>query len=173
MPNSRQTSAMASPSRSRATKRRRSSITELAFHGIHTSRRTKAESVTHVSGTFCHLCLGPLIADTSAPISAAKRPFMRTSYSSPIVVRHLFREDYLNVSRRTLRLKVEQTTCSDHKTDNRSDYKPCRFSHFASKPRHFWRTIPWPPPGAWSPPGGFPFCGRVSFARGRSREQIA
>src|SRR5262245_23277638 len=60
MPNSRQTSAMASPSRSRATKRRRSSITELAFHGIHTSRRTKAESVTHVSGTFCHLCLGPL-----------------------------------------------------------------------------------------------------------------
>ncbi|WP_206745320.1 hypothetical protein, partial [Bradyrhizobium canariense] len=41
-------------------KRRRSSMTELAFHGIHTSRRTKAESVTHVSGTFCHLCLGPL-----------------------------------------------------------------------------------------------------------------
>src|SRR4249920_708319 len=60
MPNSRQTSVMASPSRSRATKRRRSSITELAFHGIHTSRRSKAESVTHVSGTFCHLCLGPL-----------------------------------------------------------------------------------------------------------------
>ncbi|WP_210332112.1 hypothetical protein, partial [Bradyrhizobium campsiandrae] len=24
------------------------------------SRRTKAESVTHVSGTICHLCLGPL-----------------------------------------------------------------------------------------------------------------
>src|SRR6185437_12361521 len=61
MPNSRQTSVMASPSRSRATKRRRSSITELAFHGIHTSHRTKAESVTHVSGTFCHLCLRPLI----------------------------------------------------------------------------------------------------------------
>ncbi|SPP94983.1 protein of unknown function [Bradyrhizobium vignae] len=32
----------------------------VAFHGIHTSRRTKAESVTHVPGTFCHLCLGPL-----------------------------------------------------------------------------------------------------------------
>src|SRR5260370_15357651 len=29
---------MASPSSRRATKRRRSSITELAFHGIHTSR---------------------------------------------------------------------------------------------------------------------------------------
>ncbi|WP_210318009.1 hypothetical protein, partial [Bradyrhizobium sp. ERR14] len=57
---SRQTSDMASPSRSRATKRRRSSMTELALHGIATSRRTKAESVTHVSGTFCHLCLGPL-----------------------------------------------------------------------------------------------------------------
>src|SRR4029077_14310696 len=63
MPNSRHTSAIASPSNRRATKRRRSSITELAFHGIHTSRRTKAESVTHVSGTFCHLCLGPLSLD--------------------------------------------------------------------------------------------------------------
>src|ERR1700760_2549675 len=61
MPNSRHTSVIASPSRRRATKRRRSSITELAFHGIDTSRGTKAESVTHVSGTFCHLCLGPLI----------------------------------------------------------------------------------------------------------------
>src|SRR5579864_8426130 len=60
MPNSRHTSVMASPSNRRATKRRRSSITELAFHGIYTSRRTKAESVTHVSGTKCHLCVGPL-----------------------------------------------------------------------------------------------------------------
>src|SRR5712675_2468969 len=51
---------MASPSNRRATKRRRSSITELAFHGIHTSRPQKAKSVTHVSGTECHLCLGPL-----------------------------------------------------------------------------------------------------------------
>ncbi|WP_210190761.1 hypothetical protein, partial [Bradyrhizobium canariense] len=51
-------------------KRRRSSMTELAFHGIHTSRRTKAESVTHVSGTFCHLCLGPLTV--SAPIAAVQ-----------------------------------------------------------------------------------------------------
>src|ERR1700757_2098036 len=63
MPNSRHTSVIVSPSNSRATNRRRSSITELAFHGIHTSRRTKAESVTHVSGTKCHLCLGPLNLD--------------------------------------------------------------------------------------------------------------
>src|SRR5215207_7263790 len=49
---------MASPSNRRATKHRRSSITELAFHGIHTSRQ-KAKSVTHVSGTKCHLCLRP------------------------------------------------------------------------------------------------------------------
>jgi hypothetical protein len=28
--------------------------------GINTPRK-KPESVTHVSGTFCHLCLGPLI----------------------------------------------------------------------------------------------------------------
>src|SRR5258706_15209946 len=34
---------MASPSSRRATKRRRSSITELAFHGIHTSRLQKSE----------------------------------------------------------------------------------------------------------------------------------
>src|SRR5713101_4229010 len=52
---------MASPSNRRATNRRRSSITELASHGIHTSRPQKAKSVTHVSGTKCHLCLGPLI----------------------------------------------------------------------------------------------------------------
>src|SRR5436190_9600593 len=58
MPNSRQTSVIASPSSTRATKHRRSSITELAFHGINTSRQ-RAKSVTHVSGTKCHLCLKP------------------------------------------------------------------------------------------------------------------
>src|SRR5439155_9711317 len=62
MPNSRHIWVIGSPSRSRATKRRRSSITELAFHGIDTSR-PKAESVTHVSGTKCHPCLGPLSPD--------------------------------------------------------------------------------------------------------------
>src|SRR6266498_2814884 len=59
---------MASPSNRRATKRRRSSITELAFHGIHTSRPQKAKSVTHVSGTECHPCLGPL--SLSGPLLA-------------------------------------------------------------------------------------------------------
>jgi hypothetical protein len=33
-------------------------MTELAFHGINTSRQ-KAKSVTHVSGTKCHLCPRP------------------------------------------------------------------------------------------------------------------
>src|SRR5215471_2811994 len=60
MPKSRHTSVIVSPSNSRATNRRRSSITELAFHGINTSRPQKAKSVTHVSGTKCHPCLGPL-----------------------------------------------------------------------------------------------------------------
>src|SRR5829696_7308564 len=50
---------MASPSSKRATKRSRSSITELAFQDIHTSRLQKSD---HVSGTKCHLCLGPLKA---------------------------------------------------------------------------------------------------------------
>src|SRR5262249_46228875 len=52
---------MASPSSRRPTKRRRSSITELSFQGIATSHlRIQARSVTHVSGTRCHLCLRPL-----------------------------------------------------------------------------------------------------------------
>src|SRR5271167_1824953 len=59
MPKSRHTSLMPSPSRRRATKRRRSCVTEHSFHGINTSR-PKAKSVTHVSGTVCHLCLRPL-----------------------------------------------------------------------------------------------------------------
>src|SRR5205085_1387770 len=58
MPNSRHISVRGSPSRMRATKRRRSSTTELSFHGINTSR-PKAKSVTHVSGTLCHPCLSP------------------------------------------------------------------------------------------------------------------
>src|SRR5215471_20154618 len=59
IPKSRQTWVIGSPSKRRATNRRRSSMTELSFHGIHTLRK-KAESVTHVSGTGCHLCLGLL-----------------------------------------------------------------------------------------------------------------
>src|SRR5580658_885691 len=59
MPKSRHTSLMPSPSRRRATKRRRSCVTEHSFHGINTSRQM-AKSVTHVSGTVCHLCLRPL-----------------------------------------------------------------------------------------------------------------
>src|SRR5262249_6186711 len=67
MPNPRQRSVMASPSRSRATKRRRSSTTEHSFQGIGTSRLplSQAESVTHVSGTICHLCLGALTDKSS------------------------------------------------------------------------------------------------------------
>src|SRR5260370_36040130 len=59
MPNARQTSLIASPASSRATNRRRSSITEHSFHGIQASPG-KGKGVTHVSGTICHLCLGPL-----------------------------------------------------------------------------------------------------------------
>ena len=55
---------MLSSSSRRATKRRRSSITELAVHGINTSRQM-AKSVTHVSGTKCHLSLRPLSHDAA------------------------------------------------------------------------------------------------------------
>lgn len=51
---------MASPSSRRATKRRRSFITEHSFQGISTSRSQERKGVTHVSGTICHLCLGSL-----------------------------------------------------------------------------------------------------------------
>src|SRR6266481_9268494 len=66
MPNARQTSLIASPSSSRATNRRRSSITEHSFHGINASPG-KGKGVTHVSGTICHLCLGPLRTAPAIP----------------------------------------------------------------------------------------------------------
>src|SRR5579863_6829761 len=49
---------MLSPSLSRITNRMGSSITELFFHGIPPAPLT-GKSVTHVSGTFCDLCLEP------------------------------------------------------------------------------------------------------------------
>jgi hypothetical protein len=52
-------SLIPSPSNSRATKRRRSSMTEVSLHGIDTSQSKKPKSVTHVSGTFCHPSLRP------------------------------------------------------------------------------------------------------------------
>ncbi|MBB4365453.1 hypothetical protein GGD65_006519 [Bradyrhizobium sp. CIR18] len=61
-------------------------MTELALHGIATSRRTKAESVTHVSGTFCHLCLGPLskqsLRKAVAPKPAGRRRARRLLWFS-------------------------------------------------------------------------------------------
>lgn len=57
MPKSRHTSLIPSPSRSRATKRRRSSITEVSLHGINTSRQKRkvlpmspVQFVTYLSG---------------------------------------------------------------------------------------------------------------------------
>ena len=41
----------------------RKHITEHSFHGIHASPG-KGKGVTHVSGTICHLCLGPLTANS-------------------------------------------------------------------------------------------------------------
>src|SRR5215207_9146369 len=84
MPKARQSGAIGSPSRSCATNRRRSSITEHSFHGIHTSRFwEKAEGVTHVSGTNCHPCLGPLTSlngRVHRPVRQPHRP--RTLYPS-------------------------------------------------------------------------------------------
>src|SRR5208337_4733528 len=46
--------------RRRATNCRRSSITEHSFHGIHSFLPKRGKSVTYVSGTICHLCVGSL-----------------------------------------------------------------------------------------------------------------
>ena len=59
IPNSLQRSAIGSPASRRATNCTLSSITEHSFHGIHFLLK-KGESVTYVSGTFCHLCVGSL-----------------------------------------------------------------------------------------------------------------
>src|SRR5215472_5327859 len=58
MPNSRHSEAIVSPSCSRITNLIRSSTTERSFHGILFSAPFGPKSVTHVSGTFCYLCLG-------------------------------------------------------------------------------------------------------------------
>jgi hypothetical protein len=47
-------------------------MTEHSFHGIHTSP-AKGKGVTHVSGTICHLCLGPLNQQTIAGGTHAAR----------------------------------------------------------------------------------------------------
>src|SRR5207245_3005284 len=55
---------MASPASRLATNCSLSSITEHSFQGITPSQKT-GESVTHVSGTMCYLCLRPLIKPTT------------------------------------------------------------------------------------------------------------
>src|SRR5262249_19546387 len=60
MPNSLQSSAIASPASRRATNCILSSVTEHSFQGISPSLKPGG-SVTYVSGTKCHLCLRSLI----------------------------------------------------------------------------------------------------------------
>src|ERR1700722_5503571 len=67
MPNSLQSSAIASPASRRATNCSLSSITEHSFQGI-TPSPLRGESVTYVSGTMCYLCLRPLITSKYAAI---------------------------------------------------------------------------------------------------------
>jgi len=63
MPNSLQSSAIASPASRRATNCTLSSVTEHSFQGITPSLK-RGGSVTYVSGTNCHLCLRPLKSPT-------------------------------------------------------------------------------------------------------------
>src|SRR5882724_7528464 len=59
MPNSLQSSVIASPASRRATNCNLSSMTEHSFQGI-TPSSLEEESVTHVFGTIYYLCLRPL-----------------------------------------------------------------------------------------------------------------
>ena len=52
---------------------RRSSMTVFSLHGIHTSRREKAKSVTDVSGTFRHPCSRPLRRKAEEPAFAGRQ----------------------------------------------------------------------------------------------------
>ncbi len=90
-PNSRQTSVIASPSRSRATNRKRASITEHSFQGIDTSRRAcLAGGVTHVSGTTCHPCLGPLsVRGADKVLNCAFRLGVMARASRELAITHL------------------------------------------------------------------------------------
>src|ERR1700693_1871814 len=67
MPNSLQSSAIASPASRRATNCSLSSITEHSFQGI-TPSPLRGESVPYVSGSMCYLCLRPLITSKYAAI---------------------------------------------------------------------------------------------------------
>src|SRR5580693_6764803 len=88
MPKLRHTSAIGSPSRSRATNRKRSSTTEHSFHGINTSRQ-RAKSVTHVSGTKCHPCLGPFSVSRRLPKELHVAPFAAVGLHNATNVRLL------------------------------------------------------------------------------------
>src|SRR5689334_23347275 len=80
MLNSRHSEAILSPSLSRITKRMRSSITEHFLHGMFNPALGQGKSVTHVSGTFCYLCLGTVIisCESASPaLTSRYRDFHR------------------------------------------------------------------------------------------------
>src|ERR1700676_5525158 len=80
MPNSLQSSAIASPASRRATNCSLSSITEHSFQGIIPSP-LRGESVTYVSGTMCYLCLRPLIQGVTGCDSGNSSPQLNPQLS--------------------------------------------------------------------------------------------
>src|ERR1700693_4080112 len=83
MPNSLQSSAIASPASRRATNCSLSSITEHSFQGIIPSP-LRGESVTYVSGTMCYLCLRPLTKEL-ALVSAKPSRTQKGTFSCPFL----------------------------------------------------------------------------------------
>src|SRR5580700_3961290 len=75
MANSRQSATIFSPSSKPPTKRTRSSITEHSFQGIASSPR--GGSVTYVSGTNCHPCVGSLIGPAISSTRKSKERLVR------------------------------------------------------------------------------------------------
>src|ERR1700719_3668887 len=84
MPNSLQSSAIASPASRRATNCSLSSITEHSFQGIIPSP-LRGESVTYVSGTMCYLCLRSLIAHTNKHAAILTFPFQGTCHQKTVL----------------------------------------------------------------------------------------
>src|SRR5258708_7392053 len=84
MANSRQSATIFSPSSKRPTKRTRSSITEHSFEGIASSPR--GGSVTYVSGTNCHPCVGSFNSGTGSAMQTTTKAFTLVVYPSSAVL---------------------------------------------------------------------------------------
>ena len=118
MPNSLQSSAIASPASRRATNCSLSSITEHSFQGIAPSPFT-GKSVTYVSGTVRYLCLRPLKVQTGLHkcpcLALVLGSYRQKSYRGPAAG-----NAGIGLSDNDVRVKVERMFCLSHRSGFRA-----------------------------------------------------